>query len=417
MYKIDKIKINFKDRMNVFMALKKGNITIFGPSLLVDFENKLNKKLDVQYSCILPNCTSAIFAALNALGLKADDEVIIPNLTHSSSIYPLVLNNIKFSVYDFLKDSYNADVSMIEKLITKKTKAIMVCYLHGYPLNICEIKKLCNKYNLYLIEDAAQGFGIKENNKYAGTIGDYGCYSFGASKMLKIGEGGAIVSNNINISNSINKIRHVGEIWSCNGKNTVDNLPTYNDLLNKGLDYDGNAFNFRVLPFAFAYAKNKLKSIDCFIEKRQKKLLIYYKYLKNVSYIRFINNIEYGINNSAPFSAWLLLDDNVDMNKIIAACLRKKIPIGKFKYNVVNKMSYFNKYKIKNNLKYKNSKIIHDRSLFLPIYENLSYNDIKKISLEFIDIINLYKENSDDEIFNIDILEEKIKYFNGFFIM
>ena len=103
--------------------------------------------------------------------------------------------------------------------------------------------------------------------------------------------------------------------------------------------------------------------------------------------VKFIKNIEYGIDNTAPFSAWILLDKNIDINKIISACYTYGIPIGKFKYPVVSDMQYFKKYS--NNVKYnyKNSKDIESRSLFLPIYENLSYKDVKNIANDFLEIL------------------------------
>lgn len=416
MYKVDYMKISLKDRIAVYKALKKGNTNIFAPSLLDDFEKSFSNKLNTSYTCVLPNCTSAIFVAINALKLKSGDKIILPNLTHSSSLYPLIINNIKFATYDFEKESYNADLSHLESLITKNTKAIMVCYLHGYPINVNEISKLCRKHKIALIEDTAQGFGIKINGKYAGTIGDFGCFSFGESKMLRVGEGGAIISNDENYANEINKIRHVGEIWKCNGENTVKVLPTYYDLISTGLDYNGRAFNLRVVPFTFAYAKNRLNSIDNIIASRQKKLKIYYDILSNLKNIKFIKNISYGISNTAPFSAWLILDKKYDIEKIISACFSKGIPIGKFKYDVVSEMEYFKEYSENKQYNYKNSKLIKERSIFLPIYENLSFKDIKKIANQFVEIIELYEKDSKNEIFDTNVLKTNIKYFNGFFI-
>lgn len=417
MYKPDYMKISFKDKMLVSKALIKGNTSIFEPSVLNDFESKFSNKIGSKYSCILPNCTSAIFAAINCLNLETGDEIIIPNLTHSSSIYPLILSGVKIKTYEFKKDSYDADIEFLENLISKKTKAIMVCYLHGYSLNTLDISNFCKKYGLSLIEDCAQGFGIKVDGKYAGTIGDFGCYSFGASKLLRVCEGGAITCNDSKYANKINKIRHVGEFWKSNGMSTVSGGPTYFELVEKGLDYEGLAFNLRVIPYTYAYAKNKLKSIDKIICERQQKLLIYQDKFKNLDGIKFVDNINIGIKNTAPFSAWLILDSRYKLEKIISACLHYGIPVGKFKYDVISEIPFFKKFlNNKNSSSYYNSINIKARSLFLPIYENLSYRDIKNISNDFLDIIDVYNKNSSNYIFNTNILRNKIKYFNGFFM-
>ena len=338
MYKSDYMKLSFKDKILISKALIKGNTSIFESSVLNDFESKFSNKIGSKYSCVLPNCTSAIFVAVNCLNLEYGDEVIIPNLTHSSSIYPLILSGVKIKTYDFKKDSYNADIEFLERLISEKTKAIMVCYLHGYPLNTLDVSKLCKKYNLSLIEDSAQGFGIKINGKYAGTVGDFGCYSFGASKLLRVCEGGAITFNDNKYSNQIDKIRHVGEFWKSNNKSTIDVDQTYFDLVKKGLDYEGLAFNLRVIPYTYAYAKNKLKSIDKIIYERQQKLLIYQDKFKKLNGIKFVDNINSGIKNAAPFSAWLILDNRYKLEKIISACLYYGIPVGKFKYDVISEI-------------------------------------------------------------------------------
>ena len=170
------------------------------------------------------------------------------------------------------------------------------------------------------------------------------------------------------------------------------------------------------MPFTFAYAKNRLKNIDKVILSRQTKLKIYYDILNKIKGIKFIKNISYGISNTAPFSAWLILDKKYNIEKIISACFYQGIPIGKFKYDVVSEMEYFKEYSLNKDYHYKNSKQIKEQSLFLPIYENLSYKDIKKIANQFVEILELYEKDPKNEMFNIDILKTNIRYFNGFFI-
>lgn len=138
--------------------------------------------------------------------------------------------------------------------------------------------------------------------------------------------------------------------------------------------------------------------------------------VKDIFDYQTIKNISYGISNTAPFSAWLILDKKYNMEKIISACFYQGIPIGKFKYDVVSEMEYFKEYSLNKDYHYKNSKQIKEQSLFLPIYENLSYKDIKKIANQFVEILELYEKDPKNEMFNIDILKTNIRYFNGFFI-
>ena len=217
---MEKIRVN-EDRMifsdeekkSAINCLNNSDTSIFVSNVIPTFEKNFSNYLNQKYAIALPNCTLSIYACLQALEISSSDEVIVPNLTHASSIYPILMSGAKIRVCDFLPNSYNYDINHLEKLITKKTRFVVVCYLYGMPLNIAEIASVCKKHNLILIEDTAQAFGTKIDNKFAGTFGDVGCYSFNDTKMLRIGEGGAIVTNNEKIHDKIEQFRHVGEVF------------------------------------------------------------------------------------------------------------------------------------------------------------------------------------------------------------
>lgn len=412
--KDDTLTFYEEDLKNIEEVLKKSQLSIFNSDIVNEFQEEflefLNKKKQGGIVA-LPNCTSAILLALQMLDLQKDDEIISTNLTHSSSIYPIInLKECKIKVCDFEKDSYNINIQHLKKLISKKTKAMIVCYLHGYPFNISEIYNICRENNIYLIEDVAQGLGVKIGNLKAGNIGNYGCFSFGENKLLKMGEGGALKYNIVEEIEKINRLRHVGEVWKESLKSTVGENTTYSSLIYQGLDYKGIGFNYRVNPLNIALGIRQLKELEKTINERQLKLEIYKKNLQGIKGIKLIYD---KVENTAPLSAWYLLDSNLyDVNKIILKCIELGIPVGKFKYKTISEIDTFKKYILNLEDKLDNSKSIQKNSIFFPLYPNISYSEVEVITLCLKEIFKNYKNIN----INNEILKENIKYFDGFFI-
>lgn len=421
---MEKIKVNHdfmiyteEEKENALQCLSKSDSSIFVGDTILNFENQFSKYLNINYSLALPNCTLSIYAALQTLGIKPDDEVIVPNLTHASSIYPIIMSGAKLKVCDFIPNSYYYDIDNIKKIITPKTKFILVCYLYGMPLNIQEIKDLCDANKIILIEDVAQAFGTKINGKYAGTFGEVGCYSFNDTKMLRIGEGGAIVTNSDTIFQQLEHFRHVGEVFNSTKKSSVSTNTTYRDLLYNGLSNYGKGLNLRPSPITFSTGIKRLENIDNYLCERRKKLELYAKKLCGIKGVNFISNFNStDINEYGPIALWIILDDKYyERNKIILGALNMGIPIGSFNYNTIIKNDYFQNFILNRGDEFKNSQYIRDNSVFLPLYESLSLEDIEMICSAFKYVINNYNKNI--EIFNEDVLDEEINYFDGFYLM
>ncbi|MEG2379873.1 MAG: aminotransferase class V-fold PLP-dependent enzyme [Bacilli bacterium] len=412
--KLDCMNITEDDIENIKSILNNSQMSVFNSELIRKFEKNFEAFLFTgnQINTVtFPNCTSAIFVSLQLLDLKEGDEVIVPNITHSSSIYPIIYTRkCKIKVCEFKKNSYDLDLEHLKSLITKKTKAILVCYLHGFTCNVHEILKICNEYGIKLIEDAAQGLGVKIHGKMAGTMGDYGCFSFGENKLLKMGEGGSLFYKKEQERNMINKYRHVGEVWKNSGLSTIDNNETYEGILKNGVDYFGEGFNFRCNPLNIALGISPLQKLDDIIKQRQNKVKIYKDILKDQIGIKLIND---DINESAPISAWFIIDPEIyEIDIIILKCIELGIPIGKFKYPTITKIQAFENYIVNKNDLFYNSENIKNSSIFIPVYENLSIEDVRNIGDNIKEILQNYNDLKIDK----EILKKKIDYFDGFFI-
>ena len=421
---MEKISVNHdfmiysdEEKESALQCLSRSDSSIFVGNTISSFENKLAKYLKSKYSLALPNCTLSIYATLQTLGIQPDDEVIVPNLTHASSIYPILMSGAKLKVCEFLPNSYNYDIESIKKIITPKTKFFLACYLYGMPLNIQEIKDLCEEHGIILIEDVALAFGTKINGKYAGTFGKVGCYSFNDTKMLRIGEGGAIVTDDKDIFEQIEHFRHIGEVFNSTKKSSASSNTTYRDLLFNGLSNSGRGLNLRPSPITFSTGLKRLEVIDEYLFKRREKLKIYYKNLSNITGVHFISNFNNSnIEQYGPIALWIVLDNRFyDRNKIILGAMNMGIPIGSFNYNTIIKNDYFRNFILNKNDNFNNSQYIRDNSIFLPLYESLSLEDVEKISFAFKYVLDNYNKNI--EIFDENGFDDEISYFDGFYLM
>ena len=194
-YDINLSKTSIK---NVNNCLKDNWISSKG-KFIYQFEKKISKLLSIKHTTTVSNGTVALHLALLALGIKKNDEIICPVLTYVAPINAIKYVGAKPVFVDADIKTWNIDVDKIEECITKKTKAIIAVHLFGFSCDILKIKKLCKKYNLFLIEDTAEALGSTLGNKYLGSFGDISTFSFYGNKTLTTGEGGMLASNKSSI--------------------------------------------------------------------------------------------------------------------------------------------------------------------------------------------------------------------------
>ncbi len=155
----------------------------------------MEKKFKAKKILITTSGTAALDMSAILLDIKEGDEVIMPSYTFVSTANAFVLRGAKCVFVDIRPDTMNIDENLIEKAITSKTKAIVVVHYAGVSCEMDKIKEVANKYEIPIVEDAAQGVMSEYKGKALGTIGDLGCYSFHETKNYTMGEGGALVIN------------------------------------------------------------------------------------------------------------------------------------------------------------------------------------------------------------------------------
>ncbi len=163
-------------------------------SKVVEFEKQFANKMGVKYALGVNSGTSALIAALLAIGIAPGDEVIVPAYTFFASVSAIVVA-CGIPVITEIDESLTLDPQAVEKNITDRTKAILVVHMVGHPAKMDVICDIAKKHNLYVIEDVAQACGGKYKGKYLGTWGDMGCTSLDAYKVIAAGEGGVITTD------------------------------------------------------------------------------------------------------------------------------------------------------------------------------------------------------------------------------
>lgn len=159
------------------------------------FEEQFAAKIDVKHATTVSNGTVAIHLALLALGIGAEDEVIVPTLTYIASVNAISYTGAKPVFVDSLRNTWQIDPEDVRKKITSKTRAIMVVHLYGHPCDMDPIMELAREHNLFVIEDAAEAFGSRYKGKSVGSIGHIATFSFFGNKTITTGEGGMVVTN------------------------------------------------------------------------------------------------------------------------------------------------------------------------------------------------------------------------------
>jgi UDP-2-acetamido-2-deoxy-ribo-hexuluronate aminotransferase len=195
---------------NIQNVLNKSNY-ILGEEVQI-LEQELQKFTGAKYAITCSSGTDALLLALMAIDIQPGDEVITTPFTWISTGEMIALLKAKPVFVDIEPDTYNIDANLIEKAITKKTKAIMPVSLYGQPADMDKIQAIADKYNLKVIIDGAQSFGSTYNDKTDSNLGDISTTSFFPSKPLGCyGDGGAVFTNNEEYANKIKLLRVHGQ--------------------------------------------------------------------------------------------------------------------------------------------------------------------------------------------------------------
>ncbi|MDW0254831.1 MAG: DegT/DnrJ/EryC1/StrS family aminotransferase [Nitrososphaeraceae archaeon] len=251
MIPINKPQIDDDERQEILKVLDEGILTSasnFGGKRVQDFERLLADFLHVKHAIAVNSGTAALHASILAAGIKESDEILIPSFTFVATANSVACTGAKPVFVDIEKDTYTMDPLDLENKITKKTRAIIPVHLYGHPAKMDQIKEIANKHSIIVIEDACQSLGSTYDGKQTGSLGQMGCFSMYASKVLTSGEGGAITTDSDEFAEKLRMIRNHGMV--------------------SGYDTRIIGFNMRLPEISAVIAKTQMKKIQSMLDKR-----------------------------------------------------------------------------------------------------------------------------------------------------
>ncbi|MBC8214227.1 MAG: DegT/DnrJ/EryC1/StrS family aminotransferase [Candidatus Marinimicrobia bacterium] len=343
-------------------TLKSGWLTM-GPKT-IEFEKQFKSYIGCEFALNLNSATSALHLALKAIGLQAGDEVIIPTNTFIATAEVITYFGAKPVLCDIHYANHNIDVSKIESLLTKNTKAIIPVHFGGYPCDMDEILNLSNAYKLKVIEDAAHALPSYYKGKTIGTLGDLTCFSFYSTKTLSTGEGGMVVTNDKEYSKtiSINRLHGISkDAWKRYSK--------HSDWYYEVVDF-GYKYNSTDISASLGIAQ--LAKVDWMRDKRKN---IAQQYLDGLSDSCVILP-EYNQDNETSWHLFVIKINNRDelyhqLKKNGVSTSVHFIPVHKHKY-------YGKEFHYENN-DYPIANKVFEQSLSLPIYPSMIKEEIDYI--------------------------------------
>lgn len=321
-----------------------------------EFEKALSEYLGVKHVVAVSSGSIALYMALLALDIKPGDEIVIPNRTWIATAHAAHLVGAKIALVDVEVGRPIIDVDRIESVITPRTKVIMPVHMNGRSANMLEIRRLAKKYNLHIVEDAAQAIASKNKEGYLGTQSDIGCFSLSVAKTIATGQGGFAVTNNDFLAGKMQAIRTHG----------VENVKDPAEWVMPG-------FNFRFTDILASVGLEQLKKLNSRVDHLK---LIYeiYKYgLRNTAFNMIEVDIESG--EVPVYSEFLVEDRGAWIGKLASINIETR-PF----YPDIDMAKYL---KIVNSFDdAANSRVFSSKGLYLPSGPAQSIADIERVVKE-----------------------------------
>lgn len=337
--------ISDQSKKNVLEAMDSGWLSSVGP-FVSKFEQDFAKFFNVKHAVTVTNGGSALHTALLSLGIGEGDEVIVPAFTMAAPWFAVMYTGATPVFVDCEPETFNIDPAKIEEKITKKTKAIIPVHIYGHACEMDSILEIAKRHKLYVVEDAAEAHGGTYKGKICGSMGDVGCFSFYANKIISTGEGGMLITNSDEVDEKARQIK------------------SYNFSKRKRFIHDEIGFNYRMGNLQAAVGCGELENLNHYIELKEKMASRYEKGLKNISGLR-LPITKSGVKNVYWMYAILIDKEKfgIDKNELRKKLEEKEIDTRDFFY-APEDQPVLKKY-IKDE-KFPNTKYASENGLYLP---------------------------------------------------
>ncbi len=333
-----------------------------------ELEEKFALYTGAKYAVALSNCTTALHLSMIVAGIKEGDEVICPSMSYIATANSIMYVGAKPVFAEVESATFNIDVKHAEKLITPKTKAILIVHQVGLPADIDAFKNLCDKHNLKLIEDAACAAGSGYKGKKIGSHSDLVCFSFHPRKVITTGDGGMITTNNEAYYNRLKLLRQHG--MSVNDRVRHTSTTVINE------DHLEVGYNYRLTDIQAAVGIKQLERLDWIIGERRKIADQYNAVFKNYDFIRLPAEPEHYFTNWQSYILYLKDNSPVKRNDLMQLLLDRGISTRRGVMTSHRETAY------------KNHKLVAplpvsenacDNSIVIPLYVPMSQEEVQYV--------------------------------------
>ncbi len=371
------------------LTMLSGNVTM--GKKVSKFENEFSKKFKIKNSVMNNSGSSANLLAISSLmsfnlkkRLKPGDEIIVPALSWSTTIWPIIQNGLVPVIVDIDPYTLNISIEGIKKSISKKTKAIMPVHVYGNPCDMNKIIEICKTNKLFLIEDSCESLGAKYKNKNVGTFGDVGTFSFYFSHHITTFEGGICITDREDLAEIIRIQRAHGWLREVKNKKTRDRYARKYPQFDERFLFADLGFNLRPTEMQASVGSIQLTKLDGFVKNRQ-------KIAKKLSY--FFSNYEKQLSIQIPtpgsehswFGYPIILKEksNIKVSVIRKFFEKEGIETRPIICGNIAKQPAIKNYKYKIRTKLSNSDNIMKNGFAIPCHQYINNLGIQHIQLVF----------------------------------
>jgi UDP-4-amino-4,6-dideoxy-N-acetyl-beta-L-altrosamine transaminase len=368
-----------RDKKAVLEVLNTNYLTT-GPKVN-EFEKIVCDYVGSTYGVAVNSGTAALHCAMEAIGIEEGDEVIVPSISFVASANCILFQKGKPVFCDVNEKDCNIDDTLIERLITSKTKAILIVDMCGNPCEYDKIREICNKRKLVLIQDAAHSLGADYNGKKVGSYADITCFSFHPVKNITTCEGGMLVTNNEIYYKKAMSFRSHGISRDFKAREKA-----------KSHEYDMTeiGYNYRIPDLLCALGISQMDKLDNFIKKRREIAKMYDDAFKDYSYM--MHPLEKK-NSAHHIYSLVFYGENMNTTRDAIFKELKEANIGvNVHYKPIYRHSYYEKLGYKQGL-CPISEQLYERLITIPIFPTLKKEEINYISNKIIEICRNNMEN------------------------
>jgi perosamine synthetase len=373
-FPLDDPIISKKDIQAMVSSLESKKLSIFRSPEVALFEKEFSNFVGCSQTIFLTSCTVALHAALLAVGVKPGNKVAVPAYTYVGSAMPVLLAGAEPVFIDIELDSYGMDPGCLEMVLrSERIDTILLVHLFGIPAKETEILSIARAYNIPVVHDCAQALGTRIKGNHVG-IQDVACFSFGDSKILKLGEGGAVSTSDSSIAKSIALVRHEGEIWKRADLARADDFKfTARDVI-EGLDYITIGSNYRPTAISAALARTQLSKLSGNLYKR----LTLANFLRDrLSSMYSVQVPKQKVDHEHSWISFpIVLDEHLPRNTILAALCAEGIPAGVHFPVPIPYHSIFRRW---SRSEYSNASFFCNQQIVLPVYPTLTEQHMELI--------------------------------------